>query len=245
MNMKISGSGIIAAGEYEDIRVSGSAKIGGPVRCQSLHCSGSVRCEGNMEVQKTIKISGSAHFDQNVSAQDIGVSGSTRIDGDCTSTGDLRISGSLRCDGDIKGNGISVSGSARATNMEGEDVLISGKIVCDGLLNAENIVIKMNGATSEIGNIGGSKISIYPEKHQKKITRLPLLSKMIGNNGRNDLTVKESIEGDEIALEMVTAKTVVGRVVAIGEGCRIELVQYSEAIEISPDAKVDRQERIG
>jgi hypothetical protein len=58
------------------------------------------------------------------------------------------------------------------------------------------------------------------------------------------LEVKESIEGDEIALEAVSAKSVTGRVVAIGEGCHIQLVQYSESIEISPDAHVERQERI-
>ena len=244
MDMKISGSGTIAAGEYDNIRVSGSAKVGGPIRCLSLHCSGSAHCEGTIEAQKDIKVSGSAHFDQNISAQDIGISGSARIDGNCTGTGDIRISGAMRCDGDIKGNGITVSGSARAINIEGEDVMISGKIVCPGLLNAENIVIKMNGATSEIGSIGGSKISIYPERHHKKIVRLPLLSRLLGKNGRNELVVKDAIEGDEIALEQVTAKTVIGRVVAIGEGCHIDLVQYSEAIEISPYATVERQERI-
>lgn len=244
MDMKIAGSGIIAAGEYENIRVSGSAKVGGPIRCQSFHCSGSAHCEGTIEAHKDIKVSGSAHFDQSVSAQSIGISGSARIDGNCTSTEEIRISGAMRCDGDIKGNTIAISGAAHAENIEGEDVQINGKIVCAGLLNAENIVIKMNGATSEIGSIGGSKIHIYPERHHKKIVRLPLLSKLLGNNGRNDLVVEDSIEGDEIALELVTAKTVIGRVVAIGEGCHIDLVQYSEAIEISPDATVARRERI-
>jgi hypothetical protein len=33
-------------------------------------------------------------------------------------------------------------------------------------------------------------------------------------------------------------------VVAIGAGCVIELVQYSEQVEISPEAKVGRTERI-
>ena len=244
MDMKISGSGTIAAGEYDNVRISGAGKVGGSIRCQSFHCSGAAHCSGDIEAYKEIRVSGSAHFDRDLSAQDIGISGSARIDGNCTSRGELRISGSLRCDGDIKGNTIAISGGAHTESVEGEDVHISGKIVCNGLLNAENIVIEMNGATSEIGSIGGSKISIYPAKHVKKVTRLPLLSKMLGNNGRNDLTVKDSIEGDEIALEMVTAKTVIGRVVAIGAGCHIDLVQYSEDIEISPDAQVDQQERI-
>ena len=244
MNMKISGSGSIAAGEYENISVSGSARLGSPIRCQSFHCAGSSHGDGDLEAQKTVGISGSTHFEGSVSAQDIKISGSAKIDRNCISTGELVISGSTRCGGNLKGNTIRVSGALHAESIEGEDVLIDGKLVCAGLLNAEHIVIKMDGSSSEIGSIGGSKISIYPERHSKKAPRLPLLSKLLGNNGRNGLEVKESIEGDEIALEAVSAKSVTGRVVAIGEGCHIQLVQYSESIEISPDAHVERQERI-
>ena len=56
--------------------------------------------------------------------------------------------------------------------------------------------------------------------------------------------MKNSVEGDDIALEGVTAPRVSGRVVAIGEGCEIDLVQYSEQVEISPEAKVGRTEKI-
>ena len=56
--------------------------------------------------------------------------------------------------------------------------------------------------------------------------------------------VKNSVEGDDIALEGVTVPRVSGRVVAIGEGCEIDLVQYSEQVEISPEAKVGRTEKI-
>ena len=244
MDMKISGSGRISAGEYENIRVSGAAQLGGPIRCQSFHCSGSSHVTGDLEAQKEIAISGSTRFDGKTEAQDIKISGSASIEGNCTSTEEMRISGSMRCHGEVKGNRICVSGALHAESIEGEDVSISGKLICQGLLNAEHIVIKMNGASSEIGSIGGSSISICPEHQSKPTARLPLLSKMLGNNGRNDLTVRESIEGDEIALEMVSAQTVIGRVVAIGAGCQIKLVQYSEKLEISPDAKVERQERI-
>ena len=242
MDMKISGSGHIAAGRYENIHISGSARLGSPVQCQSLHCSGASHGEGNLDAQQEISISGSAHFEGNVSAQDIKISGSAGIDGNCTSTEDMQISGSMRCGGDIKGNSIRISGSLHVTNMEGEDVNISGKITCPGLLNAENIVIKMFGSTSEIGSIGGSSIRVTVERNHPEVTRL--ISKLLGRHGHVGLTVKESIEGDDISLERVTAKSVTGRTVAIGAGCHIELVQYSEAIEISPDAKVKRQERI-
>ena len=58
------------------------------------------------------------------------------------------------------------------------------------------------------------------------------------------MRVKTSIEGDEIALEGVIAPRVSGRVVAIGAGCEIDLVQYSEQVEISPEATVGKTEQI-
>jgi hypothetical protein len=58
------------------------------------------------------------------------------------------------------------------------------------------------------------------------------------------VSVSGSVEGDDIALEGVTCPRVTGRIVAIGAGCHVDLVQYSEKIEVSPDAKVGRTEQI-
>ena len=47
--MNISGSGHIAAGEYnEKISVSGSGKIDGNIRCNALVCSGAVKAQGRI-----------------------------------------------------------------------------------------------------------------------------------------------------------------------------------------------------
>lgn len=45
-------------------------------------------------------------------------------------------------------------------------------------------------------------------------------------------------------MEGVTTQRVSGRIVAIGEGCKIDLVQYSETIEVSPDAQVGKIEQV-
>ena len=71
---------------------------------------------------------------------------------------------------------------------------------------------------------------------------MPLLSRLVGAGGA--LTVEELIEGDVVAIECVRAPKVVGRVVAIGAGCNIDLVQYSEEIEVHPDAKVGKCEKV-
>lgn len=49
----------------------------------------------------------------------------------------------------------------------------------------------------------------------------------------------ESIEGDDIYLENVSCPAVTGRRVVVGPGCSIGRVQYSEAAEVSPEARVD------
>jgi hypothetical protein len=98
------------------------------------------------------------------------------------------------------------------------------------------------GITSHIGAIGGSEIRIYNSRYGNNGKRLPLIKRLLGGNG--NLCVGELIEGDVVALECVVAPKVVGRVVAIGDGCEIDLVQYSEEIEISDKAKVGRCEKI-
>ena len=112
----------------------------------------------------------------------------------------------------------------------------------EDLLNAEEVDIEFEKCM-EVGSVGGSKISIYKRHGEKKRFRLPLFSSLV-KRASGKVQVNNSIEGDEIALEGVVTPRVSGRVVAIGADCEIELVQYSEQVEISPEAKVGRTERI-
>lgn len=72
---------------------------------------------------------------------------------------------------------------------------------------------------------------------------MPLFSSLVKKINEN-VHVEGAIEGDEIALEGVTCPRVTGRVVAVGAGCDIDLVQYGDQIEISPEAKVGKTEKI-
>ncbi len=224
MDVKISGSGRISAGIYEDIKISGSAKLDSPIKCKSLTCSGALHANGDIE-SCSIKISGSA-----------------RIDGRCHAEDEVKISGSLKC-ADVKGSKIKISGSAVLASCEGEEVKISGSVECRGLINAEELTIELYGKC-ELGSIGGSTINVIRADAGNSFCRLSLFNSISKRAKSNSLDVKESIEGDSIALENTHCPLVIGRVVAIGEGCDIDVVQYSEDIEISPKAKVSRCEKI-
>lgn len=242
MDMRISGSGKVPAGEYNRVSVSGSGSLYGMVRCESFSSSGASHGE-HIECSDTFKISGASSFSGDVKANHIGVSGSFSCGGDLVAEEKLSCAGSVKCKGSVKGNQLSVAGALNVRgDVEGEMVKVSGILNCDGLLNAEEIEIKFE-KEMEIGSIGGSKIVIFPKYTERPIRRIPLFSALT-RHAAAGVSVKTSIEGDEIALEGVACPRVTGRVVAIERGCNIDLVQYSETVEISSDAKVGRTEKI-
>ena len=242
MDMRISGSGQIGAGEYEKVRISGSGRLNGLVRCESFHASGSAHGE-EIECKKEFHVSGSCGFDKKVKAESLSASGSFSCDGDVAVTEKMSCSGSIRVKGSVKCGTLSVSGSTSVGgDLEAEVVNVGGKLNCGGLLNAEEITIKFD-RSMDIGSIGGSKITIYKDSRIKRTIRLPLLSSLIQDAG-GTVRVQNSIEGDCIALESVSAQSVSGRIVAIGADCKIDLVQYSEQVEISPEAVVGKVEKV-
>ena len=243
--MQLAGSGVIPAGEYnEKISISGSGRIQGNVRCTALSVAGSASAQGSVWCEEDMKASGSARMEHSLHAKNVHISGSCHVGEDCTAEEMIKAAGSFRCGGNVRCHTLRAAGNMQASSVEAEDVKISGGIDCAGLLNAERIEIRIERASSRVGSIGGSDIKIYSEGAVGKIIRMPLLSKMLGH-GVGGVDVTESIEGDTIAIERVSTPLVVGRIVAIGADCCVDLVQYSETIEIHPDAKVGRYEKIG
>ena len=243
MDMNISGSGQIASGEYSTIRVSGSGQLGEMVRCQNLYVSGSAN-GSNVICSNDFQISGSCNLSGTVSAGNVTVSGGSSFGGNVEAKERITISGGMHCGGDVRCKQLKVSGNGNVSgDVEAELAKVRGSLSCAGLLNAEEVDIEFE-KNMEVGSIGGSKIVIY-KRHgkEKKRIRLPLFSSLVKRSS-GAVCVKNSIEGDEIALEGVVTPRVSGRVVAIGADCEIELVQYSEQVEISPEAKVGRTERI-
>lgn len=246
--MHISGSGSIPAGEYNDrISISGSGRISGDVRCEGLSCSGAASCEGSVSCRDSLRTSGACRLKGSLEAASVAVSGTLHVGQDVTVGQDARVSGVLHCSGKLKCTTLKCSGSMEVgQEAEAEEVIINGRIRCAGLLNAERIAISLNrrngGGSSQVGSLGGSEIKVQSDYSDAKRVRLPLLAKLVGTGGT--LTVDELVEGDTVALECVTAPCVVGRVVAIGAGCEIGTVRYSEEVEIHPEAKIGKLEKL-
>ena len=243
MDMSISGSGKIPAGEYGEIAISGSGSLYGSVRCASFRASGSAHGEA-LSCTGDVRVSGHADFSGRLDTVGLRVSGSFSCDEDVTASGQASCSGAIKCGKNLKCDRLAVSGSIKVGgDMEAEEIRVDGLVKCGGLLNAESVEIVVNRGMC-IGSIGGSKVVIYRERVGRGGgIRLPLFRALSGGAGER-MTVESSIEGDDIAVEGVTCPRVTGRVVAIGADCRIDLVQYSEQVEISPDATVGRVEKL-
>ena len=237
-DIRISGSGTSGGGRYNDVTISGSGKINGDIECIDFKTSGSSKVIGNVKAE-TIKVSGSARIEGNVETVEMKVSGSSHVTGQVKSQ-TLKISGSIHIEGSLYGEEVTIMGSAHIEkDCEVESFKASGNFKIHGLLNAGQVNINLGGKSS-VKEIGGEhievKVSIVDNFFLKKA-----IDKMF--NTRGELTT-ELIEGDEIYLENTNANIVRGNNVTIGEGCNIGLIEYSGQISVSNESIVKEQKKI-
>lgn len=252
MDMRISGSGSIPGGEYDHVRVSGSGRCQGNIKCRSFHGSGSTHCTGNLECEEGFHVSGSGHIDGDVKANEIHCSGSLHAGGGLEAVTELHASGSCHVERDCISHGmLHASGSLSVEEgIEAEKAMISGKLQCKGLLNAEIVEMKLGSRNpSRVGAIGGSQILVEygNESHRGgvRIFGLWIGSAKAAEERGIILRVAESIEGDVLNLEGVETPLVVGKDVRIGDGCRIGTVRYSGELQVSENAVVENKEFVG
>ena len=222
MDVKIAGKGCVSAGTYTKIKISGNGRLCGLVQCESFSASGSIRGESLICTQK-IKLSGEGVFSQNVTTKEACVDGSLRIGGDIR-TERLQINGAVCCDG-----------------LQAKQAKISGAVCCKGGMVADDLSICFGGKT-RAESIKGEKIEICASKSKKLGKSLLIFKKW---QDKANARVQDCMEGREISIDDVTCPRVSGESVRIGKGCNVELVQYSESVQISPRAKVGKVERLG
>ena len=228
-DMKISGTGKIGGGEYNNIKISGSAKIEGNIECNYYKCSGSSNANGNVK-SKNIEISGSIKICGNADAEEINVSGSSHILGS-VNTKTLKISGSTSIKDILHTEDMKISGTISVgKDCEAENFYVKGNFNIGGLLNAGNIDVEMYGKC-RAKDIGGENINIKLGTGHFFIRMINLFS----NYARLETGV---IEGDDIYVENTIAKIVRGNNVIIGPNCDIEIVEYRSKADVGGNSKI-------
>ncbi len=240
MDMKIAGSGMIAAGEYENVGISGSGKLQGAIKCKTISISGAASGD-SIECTDKMKIAGSCGFSEDIAAHNVKIAGSFKCGGKFYATGEVKCAGSAKFEKGLKCVNLETAGSIKVNeDIEAETINASGGIRCPGLINAEKININIENSISEIGSIGGSTLTI----RKRCIQNLSAWLMKFFRKTDGKVVISNEIECDMIDIEAVTAPKVTGRIVKIGDDCKIDLVQYTETVEVSPNATVGKTEKI-
>lgn len=249
-SVRISGSGCCGGGEYSEVRISGSGKITGDVKCDSMHISGSGKIEGEVDCKNDIRISGSGRIDKDIKCDTLHISGAAKATS--VKAKKVHISGSCSTEGKIEADEIKISGVLSAGgDICGETVQVSGGIKTSHLLSGETVDIKFSANNCIIGEIGGGTITVRPGDYVNRsfgglFQFMRKCSDDYAPSGKKSGYTAQigSIEGDDITAQDCIVDTIRGTKVTIMSGCEVKRVEYSGELTVEGGAKVEEQIKI-
>jgi cytoskeletal protein CcmA (bactofilin family) len=239
-NLKIIGDNKASGGNYNDAKIIGNGIINGNLDCSNLKCVGDSRIDGSVKANNT-RIVGSVSVSGSLESEAIRVTGNINMDGNLAAK-DIEIRGGMDIKGNVKSDHMRVIGyTTIKKNCEAETFVSEGPIMIGGMLNANDVVIKIH-SKCRVGEIGGETIQVR-KGHYSKLGEI-IKTFFTPNDVFNTKLIVDSIEGDEIRLEDTKAKTVRGKNVLIGDGCEIETLEYSEECRIAGRSTVKAKRKV-
>lgn len=238
-DIKINGSGSAGGGTYNSVIIKGTGKINGDLKCNIFSLGGTGSVEGNLEVADG-KINGTGTIEGDLKAGKFKMNGTGKITGNIVAD-EFAVSGSGSFLKNIEAQNVKVEGAAKIGQDCNAEVFTSdGSFEVGGLLNADEINIRLLGFKSRAREIGGGKItvSIGPPHG------LGVFKTIVSMGILNPLLEADTIEGDEIVLENTTAAIVRGNNITIGAGCDIGTVEYTGHYVKTGDARVGTETKI-
>ena len=210
-----------------DMRIAGRGTVPAG-EYDKVSLSGSGRLFGEVRCNN-FSASGTSKGESITCAERFKVSGASSFSGTFKAK-NVRTAGSFSCDGDlIAQEQLHASGSLRVGgDVQAKSVCIAGGLECNGALCAKEAELQADKQMS-LGSIAGGTVRV-----RRKAVSIFL---------KRRVRVTTAIEGDTLDLEYVTAPRVTGHNIIIGKGCRIDLVQHSGEIQISPKATVGKVEK--
>lgn len=247
-DISVTGSGKLNGNtECQSFRSSGASTVLGDLKCQSFSSSGSTKITGRMDCGGEMKTSGALAVEGDAAAKEVRISGSGRFAGEVKAEELISVSGAVYCEKSIVSEKtVRVSGSAKSGgDLVAENINLSGSFDIRGLINGEVIEIVLGGGSGvkKAGAVGGSRITVKRKREDEEgivYSIITSIEKALfpSKCETNSVFVTDSIEGDVINIEYTNAKTVRGNDIAIGDGCRVDRVEYSGKVTYSDSATI-------
>ena len=196
-SMDFAGIGVRLSGE--EIKIVGAGVVSGnPVKTVEFKAAGSARVKGPLECE-SVKVSGSCDFDGDVQCVDFRSSGSARLAGSLKAQ-DVDVSGALAVSKDIDAVDISASGSLRVGgNVHGQDFHSSGSVQIQGELKAPDVDIELGGS-SRIGTIEGQDIDVKAAGGLIRSRGDLTVDRIVGQDVSLVGTVAAHVEGQDVRI---------------------------------------------
>ncbi|MDZ4168619.1 MAG: polymer-forming cytoskeletal protein [Coriobacteriia bacterium] len=227
---RINGDGTVGAGTYGSIVLNGAGTVTGDVACNELTVNGVGKCQGSVKAD-TITVNGAGTFDGPVQAGEFRANGSADVHAGM-GVRLLKVAGTLAVDGGVAAHAVELKGDMRVGgDLESDTLTGEGRFAINGMLNAGSIELRLHGRSS-VNEIGCERMVLRP----------PDGITAIFSAFADRRLVATTIEGDELELIATTAKVVRGGRVTLGEGCEVDLVEYTGSLTKLAGAQV-REER--
>ncbi len=228
-NLKLSGKGECAGGVYDEVSISGSGRVGGDLEAATISIAGKCMMEGGVKAG-AFSASGSFEVGRDLQVKALRGAGKGEVGGDVRAE-TIKFSGRLIAGGTVKAREAAISGFAECGgNLEADQLELSGAFDAGGSVSGQRIRIALAGR-SQAAEIVAPEIVVRRASWRWRILDFawPRSSALL---------TAETVAGDTVHIESTRAGTVRGRQVTIGAGCRIEVVEYSESLQIDPQADV-------
>lgn len=206
-----------------NVNVLGSGVINGGF-FDKIKVNGSAKVTADVTADEIV-CRGLINFHANLEAKSVKVSGSLKVSGDVR-CGYIKASGGMSCEGKVKCDTIEISGGSTFNGeVEAEVFKVHGGFNAKEI-NAGEVEIESRMFTAEI--VHADKITIKFDGIKGFIARKI-------NKAEIDI-----VECTEINAETLKAKEVHASKVVLGPYCDVDLVEYTESVDIHKDAKVGK-----
>lgn len=198
---------------------------------KAINASGKIKLIPNTEYD-VINASGKVKCEGSVRAKSVAVNGKIKIDGDLLVSGDINITGKAKV-GSVSCKDFNGIGGIDMSSISAKNVIV----VISNDCRIEKII------SEEAVEVGKKENSLLEDKVAQSFLNLLNIDFDYGKCKEAAKLYVDEIVGNNVRLDNVVAKSVIGNNIIIGKNCYIETVKYNDEINIDETSKVNIVEK--
>jgi len=241
-NINISGTGKINGGKFAEVNISGLGQILGDVEANRIEVSGMGTIKGSAKMQRFL-VNGNGTVEGELEGSELHTSGNFKVNGP-VKVKDIRNQGRARFNDSVKAEKVSSYGYISVSqDLEAENFICNGSFAIEGLLNANNVEVEINGVCYA-REIGGEEILVKSSPTTPWHFLYKIINPFLRSRHELDKLTTDILEGTVVNISSTNAKIVRGSDIRIGPDCHIGEVEYSNKLEVDERAIVGKQTKI-